>query len=321
MRRLLPFLLSATDNIGVYGLLTFGVLFGVNGSFWQPIRLALIPSLIPRDSLPSAVGFASIVANSARVVGPMIAGPVILYGSVTLAFALNAASFIATVVAFSLMKVRPDETPRPGRLQLSASDLSFGILKVIRDPGVRVLLAFIATFAIFVRPAVELLPVFAENVFNSGPAGLSYLIAALGMGSLLSSFAVSGRQGPGLITLMAFAGTTGAVMTAAFALAPSLYIGLACIALVGFGTTLANIAAQILLQLSLTDDVRGRVLSIYGMLFTSAPGVGALAMGWVADRIGITTPVAAGAAVGLAASVGIFLNRDRLALWLNRVEP
>ncbi len=280
--------------------------------------MALIPSLIPRDALASAVGFASIVANTARVVGPIIAGPVILYGSVSMAFALNAASFIATVIAFSLMKMRPDEKPRLGRLRLSASDLSFGVLKVIHDPGVRILLAFIATFAIFVRPAVELLPVFAETVFNSGPAGLSYLIASLGLGSLMSAFAASGRQGRGLITLMAFAGTTGAVTTAAFAFAPGLHIGLVCIALVGFGTTLANIVAQILLQLSLTDDIRGRVLSIYGMLFTSAPGVGALAMGWVADRIGITTPVTVGAAVGLAASVGIFFNRDRLALWLNR---
>lgn len=315
---LLLFLLAATGLIGVYGLLAFAFLFGTNGAFWQPIRLAITPRLVPRDALPSAVGLASIVANTARIIGPVIAGPVILYGSVTLAFALNAASYIATVTAFSLMKLPPEDVDRLGRLKLRAKDLSFGILTVIRDPAVRILLAFIAIFAVFVRPATELLPVFAEAVFHAGPAGLSHLIAALGTGSLLSALVASGRQGNGLIPLMAFAGITGAVMTAAFALAPGIHVALLCVALVGFGTTLANITAQILLQLSLTDDIRGRVLSIYGMLFTSAPGLGALATGWVADRIGITTPVLFGAAVGLAACVGIFLSRQKLAEGLNR---
>jgi MFS family permease len=314
----LLFLLTLTGLIGVYGLMTFAFLFGVNGSFWQPIRLSLIPRLIPRDALPSAVGLASIVANTARIVGPMIAGPAILYGSVTLAFALNAVSYVGIVVAISLMKLPPEHVNRLGRLKVTAKDLSFGILTVVRDPAVRMLLAFIATFALFVRPATELLPVFAEAVFNAGPAGLAHLIAAFGTGALVSAFIASGRQVSGLIPLLAVAGTTGAVMTGAFALAPSIHLGLFFVALVGLGTTLANITAQTLLQLSLTDDIRGRVLSIYGMLFTSVPGLGALAMGWVADRIGITTPVLAGAAVGLAATVAIFLAREKLVDGLNR---
>jgi MFS family permease len=314
---LLLFILTATGLIGVYGLLAFSFLFGMNGSLWQPIRLAITPQLVPREALASAVGLSSIVANTARIVGPMIAGPVILYGSVKLAFALNALSYIATVIAFSFMKLPPEDV-RLDRLKVTAKDLSFGILTVIRDPAVRILLTFIAIFAIFVRPATELLPVFAEAVFHAGPTGLSYLIAALGTGSLISALVASGRQGNSLIPLMAVAGTIGALMTGAFALAPGIHIGLLCIALVGFGTTLANITAQILLQLSLTNAIRGRVLSIYGMLFTSAPGLGALATGWVADRIGITTPVLVGAAVGLAACVGIFLTRQKLSEGLNR---
>jgi MFS family permease len=315
---LLLFLLTAMGLVGVYGLLTFAFLFGVNGSFWQPIRLSLIPRLIPRDALASAVGFASIVANTARIVGPILAGPVILYGSVTLAFALNAVSYVGIVTAFSLMKLPPEEGGRQGRVKLTGRDLSFGVLTVVRDPAVRILLIFIAIFAVFVRPANELLPVFAEAVFNAGPTGLSYLMAALGTGSLFSAFVVSGRKESSLIPLMAVAGATGAIMTGAFALASDIRIGLLCIALVGFGTTLANITAQILLQLSLTDDIRGRVLSIYGMLFTSVPGLGALATGWVADRIGITTPVLFGAAVGLAACLGIFFTREKLAGGLHR---
>lgn len=311
------FALQASGLIGVYGLMTFAFLLGVNGSFWQPIRLALIPRLIERESLSSAVALAAIVANTARIVGPLVAGPVLLYGSVTLAFGINALSYVATVIAFSLVRLPPDVVPRQ-KLKLTSGDLSFGVLTVIRDPGVRVLLAFIAIFALFVRPIVELLPVFAEDVFHAGAAGLSHLLAALGTGSVLAALAASGRQGRGLIALLAVAGMVGGIMTAAFMLAPDIHVALFCIALIGFGSTLAGITAQVLLQLSLTDDIRGRVLSIYGMLFTSAPGLGALAMGWVADRIGIMTPGLVGAAIGVAASLTIFFNRHRLGQWLDR---
>jgi predicted MFS family arabinose efflux permease len=96
------------------------------------------------------------------------------------------------------------------------------------------------------------------------------------------------------------------------AYASNLSTALVLIAIMGFGVTLKNIVGQILLQLTLTDDIRGRVFSVYGMLFGSAPGIGALAMGWTGDRIGIALPILVGAAIGLVSSLVILVNRRRL---------
>jgi predicted MFS family arabinose efflux permease len=222
-------------------------------------------------------------------------------------------SYLAVVIAFWLM-VLPPERPSGGRARMSVRELSLGLSVILRDPGVRTLIVFIGIFAICVRPAGELLPVFAEAVLNSGPAGLSALVSAIGFGSLFSGLWASGRRRAGsLTTTLAIAGALGSVMTAAFALASNLTVAMLCIAVMGFGVTLKNIVAQTLLQLALPDEVRGRVLSVYGVLFTATPGLGALIMGWFADRIGIATPVLVGAAIGLASSLGLFLIRHRLA--------
>jgi MFS family permease len=305
--------LNGAGLVGVYSLLLFTALFGVSSAFWQPIRFAIIPLLVPREAMASAVALSSVSANIARVLGPLIAGPVLIWGSVTLAFGLNAVSFLAVVLAFWLM-VLPAERPAKERAKMSGRELSLGLSVILRDRGVRTLIVFIGIFAICVRPAGELLPVFAEAVFQAGPAGLAALVSALGLGSLVSGLVVSGRQqAGGLTTMLAVAGILGSIMTAAFATASNLTLALACIAVMGFGVTLKNIVAQILLQLALTDEVRGRVLSIYGVLFTASPGLGALVMGWFADRIGIVAPVLVGAAIGLASSIALFMSRHRLA--------
>ena len=141
----------------------------------------------------------------------------------------------------------------------------------------------------------------------------------MGVGSLLSGLVASLQQNQlRLITTLGLAGALGSIMAAALVLATSLSPALVFIAVMGFGVTLKNIVAQILLQLTLTDEVRGRVFSVYGMLFGSAPGIGALAMGWVGDRTGIALPIVIGAAIGLTTSTIIVLYRKRL---VSLLEP
>jgi predicted MFS family arabinose efflux permease len=310
--------LNGAGYVGVYTLLAFTALLGVNTAFFQPIRLAIIPRLVSREAMSSAVALSSVTANVARVFGPVIAGPVLVWGSVTLAFWLNTASYFAVVLAFWLMDLPESDKAEKGRTKMTVRDLSFGLSMVLRDPGVRTLLLLIGIFAICVRPISDLLPVFAEAVLGAGPVGLAALTSALGFGSLFSGLMLSSRRRQdGLVTLLAAAGAIGSIMAAVFSVASNVTVAMVCIAIMGFGVTLTNIVAQILLQLALTDDVRGRVFSVYGVLFSCAPGLGALAMGWTADRIGVAPPVLFGAAIGLAASLAIFLNRHRLAALLD----
>jgi MFS family permease len=209
--------LSHAGILGVNSLLLFMAIFGVNAAFWQPIRFSLLPRLVTRDAVPSAVALTSVIANVGRVIGPLIAGPVIVWGSVTLAFALNAASFGGVVVAFWLMDL-PAERPAAGRPKFALADLSVGIRSIVRHPGVRILLVLIGIFAIFVRPVADLLPVLAEGVLDAGPEGLAALISAMGLGSLLSGLVASLQlDQTRLVTMLGLAGALGSLMTAALA--------------------------------------------------------------------------------------------------------
>lgn len=307
--------LSALGAVNVVVLLVFTALFGMNAAFWQPVRFAVIPHLVPREALASAVALSSVISNVARVVGPVMAGPAIVWGSVTFAFAINALSFVGVVIAFWLMRL-PPAVPI-ARPNFSLGELSLGISIVFRNKGVRSLLLLVGIFALCVRPAGELLPVFAEALLQAGPGGLATLISAMGAGSLLSGLVASRQQEQyKLIRTLGLAGVAAAIMTAALVCTSDLRVAAVVIAVMGFGVTMTNIISQILLQLTLADEIRGRVLSIYGVLFACLPGVGALVIGWAADRVGITLPFFLAATIGFCSSLAVFLNRRRLAAML-----
>src|SRR5690606_39252004 len=126
---------------------------------------------------------------------PMLAGPILVWGSVTFAFFTNTISFGAVVLAFWLMDL-PDDSQTAGtrRPAIAARDFSMGISTIMRDPGIRILLIYTALFAVCVRPVAELLPVFAEAVLASGPVGLAALTSGLGFGSVFSGIVASGHR-------------------------------------------------------------------------------------------------------------------------------
>ncbi|MFZ5673677.1 MAG: MFS transporter [Pseudomonadota bacterium] len=287
-------------------------LLGLNSAFWQPVRLTLIPKLAPPEDLPTVIALTSVLANVARVVGPMLAGPAIVWGGISAAFALNGLSFIAVVIALLMMRPSPeDTTPRRPK---KPGGVWQGLTVVAAHPGMRPFFILIGVFALAVRPLADLLPAFAEGVFNKGPGGFAALISAMGIGALCAGLVLSWRQQySGLTTLLAVFGMVGATATGLFALTSNSTIALICMLAVGLGVTGKNIVAQTLVQSGLDDEVRGRVFAFYSVVFNAAPSAGALLLGYVGDLVGIRGPVAVAAAIGLAASFLIFLWRKRLA--------
>lgn len=288
------------------------LLLGLNSAFWQPVRLTLIPKLAPPEDLPTVIALTSVLANVARVIGPMLAGPAIIWGGIAAAFALNAVSFVAVVIALLMMSLTRDDT-LPPRRKLSGGAWQ-GIAVVAAHPGMRPLFILIGIFALAVRPLADLLPAFVEGVFAHGPGGLAALISAMGVGALGAGLVLSWRQHySGLTTLMAVFGMIGAIATGLFALTSSPVIAMILMVMVGLGVTGKNIVAQTLVQSGLDDEVRGRVFAFYSVVFNAAPSAGALVIGYIGDLVGIRGPVLAGAAIGLAASLLIFIQRKRLA--------
>jgi predicted MFS family arabinose efflux permease len=239
------------------------------------------------------------------------------------AFALNALSFFAVVAALLMMKL-PINDKVDRRLKKPTGGVWHGIAVVAAHPGMRPLFILIGIFAIMVRPVADLLPAFAAGVFAKGPGGFAALVAAMGAGALCAGGLLSWRQQTtGLTTVLAIFGMIGAIATALFALTANAYSAVALMWLVGMGVTGKNIVAQTMVQSGLDDEVRGRVLSFYAVIFGAAPSGGALILGYIGDLVGIRGPVVVAAMIGLLASFTIFINRKSLArhLEVTAAEP
>lgn len=285
-----------------------GVVVGVN----QPSRLALIPSLVPRALLATAVAVNSVTFNLARFIGPALAGFVILHLNVATVFLLNGLSFVAFVVALSLMNLPPQEPGAPRRQSLGA-DIVQGVRYVAGHPGIGPMLGLMVVLALGSRPFVELMPGLVDEVFHSGADGLAALSSIVGLGAIVAGLWIASRgPRPGLAQVTLAASALGAVSIGALALSPNLTAALVCAAFAGVAMVTCGVGTQTLVQMSVAGEVRGRVLSLYGIIFRSGPAAGAFVMGLASEWAGLRWPLVVGA--GLTFAMWALVWRRRAAI-------
>jgi MFS family permease len=287
-------LLTGFGIITIWSLFALAVLLGIANAVNQPARLALIPSLVERINLPSAVAINSIIFNGARFIGPALAGIVIAEGSIALAFAINAASYIAFLLALAGLDGVREDRHHADRKFFSA--MIEGYVYAARHPGIGAMLLLMAVTSLGTRGFIELLPGFADNVFGRGPQALAWMTATVGLGAVLGGLWMVRRPAIAGLTSVVFANTL--LMTAAllgFAATAQFWIALPCLAIAGFGLVVSGIGAQTLVQSAVATAMRGRVMALYGMIFRGGPALGALVMGVASEHIGLRAPVAAGA--------------------------
>ena len=185
------------DLMTIELLFALTVALGVIAGFNQPARLALIPSLVRREDLSAAVAINSIIFNSARFVGPAVAGLMIVTGGVAAAFAVNALSFVFFLVALARIRL-PAEPPAPPRARSSLfRDVGDGIRYTASHQGIAPMMILLIVVCLCVRPVVELLPGFAAAVFASGAGGLAVLTSTIGAGAVLGGLWLARRTEPG----------------------------------------------------------------------------------------------------------------------------
>lgn len=297
----------------VVGVITIGWLFGLTlflgtvVAAMQPARLALVPSLVVPEHVGGAVAFHAVVFNLARFVGPAIAGFLISTSGVATAFAFNAVSFAALIAALLLLRLGPRLSRSAGE-QGVLVEMWSGLRYAFTHPGIGAALLLMAATAFLVRPVFELLPGFADAVFHSDAGGLALLTSAVGFGALVGGLWLAQRAsaaGFASIAVMA-AGLLGAAGLL-FALTDGLAVATAAMALGGFAAVVVSVSTQTLLQTGVPGHIRGRVLSIWGMVLRGVPAAGALAMGAASDWVGLRLPLVAGAT--LCVMGALFLAR------------
>lgn len=296
-------------NIGQILAITFVTATAM--AFNMPAWQAMIPDLVGKERLMNAVGLNSAAYNGAAVIGPAVAGVTVSVFGVATCFYLNAVSYLA--VLWALWCIR---TPCAGADCTSSVRDSLGAgVRYIRTHRIVFALFFLATVAsLLARPYMQLMPVFARTVLHGGPSTYGVLMAANGIGALIGALvtaALESIQRKGLLLLGSMAGFGVALI--AFAVAHQFVLAVLFLTLVGGGTTLYMGATNTLLQTTVPDDVRGRIMSIYSMIAAGIMPVGGLLLGAAASMTGnISLVVAIGSAAVIASAVALLIGAPAL---------
>jgi predicted MFS family arabinose efflux permease len=315
------FALTAAGYMTIELLLALTVFQGIVSAFNQPARLALIPALLPRTDLPSAVAVNSIVFNLARFIGPAVAGILVATSGTAAAFGANAVTFLVFMAALAQIRLAP-VAPRTAERPAFMTELAEGFRYVFAHPGLRAIFLLMFAASVGARPVVELLPGFAAEVFESGVNGLAAMTSSVGVGAILAGVWLGARaSSSGLTRLVLTHSLLFALSIILFAATNRLWIAIPALVAAGFSMSTSGIGVQTLIQLAVDEDLRGRTLSFHGLIFRGAPALGALAMGVMSESVGLRLPLALGAVGVIAAWLFIAIRRDQIAEALESPRP
>ncbi len=294
----------------IWPIYLLAALSSAAASFDSPARQALIPSLVPREDLASAISLNTLMFQIASVVGPTAAGLMIAGPGLGWVYAVNAASFLMVLVALLLMRARP-RVGLPDNARITWVAAREGLRFVFSQPIVRstMLLDFIATFF---ASATALLPIFAQDILHVGARGYGWLYAAPSVGAviagLVTAHAVDRIERRGAVLLWSVVAYGAA--TVVFGLSVSFWLTLFCLACVGAADTVSTVIRNIIRQLETPDELRGRMTGVNMMFFMGGPQLGELEAGLVAQFVGATFSVVSGG-IGCLAATGLVAWRER----------
>ncbi len=282
----------------------FSFLLGVVNAFDAPARQSFVVEMVAREDLMNAIALNSAIFNSARVLGPMFAGIALALVGPAWCFFLNGISFIAVIYGLWLMQIKPIISARPGGSPIA--QMREGLSYIWHTEAIRHLLGLIAVANLFAFGYSTLMPAFANDVLNVGPAGLGMLSAAVGAGALTGALVVASLGNfPHKGLLLTFGNLFFPVMVLLFSFSRNYPFSLALLVAIGLGFMIQNATANTLIQSMVPDELRGRVMSVYMMVFQGFFPLGSLLAGLVAEHFGI--PIGAGLGAAIALAYGLVL--------------
>jgi hypothetical protein len=247
--------------------------------------LALVNEVAPSGRLAEAIAASSMMFNLTRTVGPALAGLAIASFGVAATFAINAISYAAIIGALALMKLRAvPRKPSAGFVK----DFVAGVRYVAGHDLIRDLMLLSLVTSVLGRGAIELLPAFAGGLYQRGSAGLAVLTTASGVGAIIGGALLSQAGRAGGLTVLARRGSVwlGAVVVLLGAI-PSYWLSIATVAVLGLAIVVSSVGPQVLLQKSIEESFRGRVLGLWGMCNIAGPGIGGAMLGAFAQVFGL----------------------------------
>ena len=300
-------LLTVTHLVTLWQVYLLAFLLGLNSSFENPARQSFVLEMVGPKDLRNAVSLNSVLVNSARAVGPAVAGIIIAIGGLGICFLLNALSFVAVVVSLARLDVsalQPSVPTSRARGQLRA-----GLGYVKGNPRLAIPLLMMALVGCLTYEFQVTLPIVAKQTFGGGPQVYGFMTAAMGVGAVVGGLYLAARGRTGIRSLVNSAMVFCLVMTGA-ALAPTLWLELIALGLVGAASVGFLSKGNSTLQLEASAQMRGRVMALWAVAFLGSTPIGGPIAGAVSEQFGGRAGLALGAtACLLAAGLGAITLR------------
>jgi predicted MFS family arabinose efflux permease len=298
-----------SGDLGIPAIMAIAFLAGLTQSQSAPTYQAVLPSLVPREHIPNAVALNSLQFNTSRAIGPVIAGLLLAHAGTGACFVVNAASFVAVILV--LWRIRFPSPKTSG--ENLAETLRTGVRYVARAPLLRTLTLLAGATSFLGFPLITFLPTLAGDVLGTGATGYSLLLTSMGVGAIVGALTTAQRgnvAGRGRLTLLHLAAFAMVTMGAVYS--RQQWLSMALLVASGFTLTTALSTVSSLVQEHTPDELRGRVMSIFGLAFRGGLPIGSLVGGLFVRQAGAPAVLATSCAVLLVLSVVLLLRHREL---------
>jgi MFS family permease len=299
----LAFMLAAltmTGRIRVWEIIGLATLLGIVNAFDVPARQSFMIEMVGREDLINAIALNSSMFNLARVAGPAIAAGLVAVVGEGWCFLLNGLSYLAVIAGLFLMRIEKRMAAHDGAAPLEK--LREGLRFARHTKPIRALLVLVAIVSFMALPYTVLMPIFAVQILHGGVNAYGWLMGAVGFGAMFGALALAMRHElRGLGRVVAYAATGLGASLVLFSASHWFWVSFIILIVSGFTMMMQFTATNTLIQSMVPDQLRGRVMSLYSMMFLGMSPFGSLLAGALADRIGAPVTMAIG---GLASCLG-----------------
>ena len=283
--------------IQVWHVIALSFILGAAAALEQPARLAFVVDTVGKEDLTNAVALNASVFNSARIVGPSIAGLTVAWVGEAGCFSINGMTYLAVILALLAIRLPPQTVSRT-RLKVAGS-MASGFRYVWGTQTIRALMTVVAVSSFFTMSYVALTTVFAQDVLRAGSSGLGLLMTAVGVGAMIGALFVANIQAGHRGKWLTVGNVLGPAVLVLFCVSRLLPLSLLLLAVVAASSSVRQTLANSLIQIATPEAYQGRVMSIFNLLFAGMGRVGVLVVGGLAEIVGIAWAVGLSAAVSL----------------------
>jgi predicted MFS family arabinose efflux permease len=299
-------LLVHLGHVQYWHVAVLALVYGIANTVDMPTRQAFIVEMVGRDDLMNAIALNSAMFNAARVVGPALAGIAIARWGTAVAFYLNAASFVPVIIA--LVAIRAEGKPRRASGRSMADEIREGVRFALRTPRVTLTMAMVLAVSGFLFNYNVLIPLYVRDVLGQGAQAFGLIMATLGIGAVTGAvmLAVLGRERPPVAAL-ATPALVQAASTAALAAVHREALAVPLLFVMGFCGILFMASANSTVQLTVPDELRGRVMSLHTLMFAGITPFGAFLMGSIAQAGGVKAALLVSGGGGVISIVALLV--------------